>query len=173
MAILLDETTRTIDRQFETIESLNNRGQQMLGFAAVIVSVLAAFATNDVSDAVKTLILLDLVLFVSLGVLAFIAWRFQRFRDDPQPDALYEHYVDKEPSFVRKQLIGNRLASLDHNQKAIAQKTSLLEAASWILAAAAVLLVAVVAVRLLEHDGGSVRDKPYHGGHEQEFRHGR
>lgn len=147
LALLYDETARTLDRQFDTVEGLKDRAQQILGFAAVIISVIAALDINA-NTAQRVLVVVDLELFGVTAVLAFAAWRFATYRDDPAVNRLYGKYRDTDVDTVRDQVIGNRFVAIEHNKRLIREKTLLIRFALWMLLGATAFLIALVALRL-------------------------
>jgi hypothetical protein len=147
LAILYDEAKRTLDRQFDTVEGLKGRAQQILGFATVIVSILAAFdpAGHGVQ---RALVVVDLVLFVATGAAAFAAWRFHSYRDDPDAAALVEYYAAETAEKTRRQVIENRLASIEFNARIIERQTLFDRIGTALLVLAGAVLVAVVVLHL-------------------------
>ena len=148
LTVLYEETRRTIDQQFELVESLTNRSAQLLGFAAIIVSVVGSLNANQASCWVQALVITDVALFSVAAALCFAAWRFHTYRDDPHPEQLYSHYRHSGELAMRDQIIGNRFAAIRENDGVIARKRAWIRDASWILAAGFVVLVALVVVRL-------------------------
>jgi hypothetical protein len=148
LTVLYDETRHTLDRQMDLVDGLNGRAQQLLGFAAVIVSVIAAIGGKEQSDWVRALVLFDLSLFAVVAGLCFAAWRFKTYRDDPDVVRLYTKYRYADEAKIRDQVIGNRFDAIDHNAKIIGWKESRIRDASWVLVGAFIVLAALVITKL-------------------------
>lgn len=153
LTVLYEETRRSLDQQIERAESLNNRAQQILGFSIVIVSVIAAIDLRDgESNLVRGLGLASLGLFVIAAALGFLAWRFQSYRDDPDPIGLYKKYRNSEEAVTRDQVIGNRSEAIRVNAAIIKRRKRFIDAALWVLVIGVATLVALVAVRAFSAD---------------------
>lgn len=148
LVVLYEETRRTIDQQFELIESLTTRAAALLGFAAVIVSVVGSLNANESSCAGKTLVIVDVALFSVGATLCFLAWRFRTYRDDPHAEELYSNYRHTDEVTMRDQIIGNRFEAIRENDAVIAGKRGLIRDGAWVLAGGFVVLVALIVVRL-------------------------
>ncbi|MFZ0341645.1 MAG: hypothetical protein WAL31_04865 [Gaiellaceae bacterium] len=55
MALLYDEIGRALSAQRRCVESLNARAQQLLGFATIILAILAAIVPTHPSVAIRIL----------------------------------------------------------------------------------------------------------------------
>src|SRR5206468_9131422 len=136
------------DRQMELVESLNARAQQVLAFAALIVSVIATLGGKEQSDWVRALILFDLAFFAVVAALAFAAWQFKTYRDDPDVEGLYGRHRHSDETTVRDQIIGNRFDALRHNAAILDWKRRRIRDASGVLVGAFVVLGALVITHL-------------------------
>lgn len=148
LTFLYDETRRALDRQIERAESLTSRAQQILGFSIVIVSVIAAIDLRDgESDVVRVLGLASLALFVLAAALGFLAWRFQSYRDDPDPLGLYKKYRNSEEADARDRVMANLRQAIEVNAVIMTRRKRLIDAALWVLVIGVAMLVGLVAVR--------------------------
>lgn len=169
LTVLYDEARRSLDQQIALVESLNNRAQQILGFSIVIVSVIAAVDLREGNNWVKGLGLASLGLFVIAAVLGFVAWRFQTYRDDPDPASLYGRYRNADEEAIRDQVVGNRLAAIRTNADIIGRKRKWINGALWTLVAGVGVLVVLVTVRAFSADPiGQPARVPWHHGKEDD-----
>jgi hypothetical protein len=153
LAVLYEETRRAVDLQLHKVESLNARAQQLLGFSAVIVSIVAAInVDDDTSGWVKALSLAVLGLFGLCGAVSFFAWRISTYRDDPEPVSLYGSYRGATETEIRDQVIGNRFETLRINNGVIGRKERLVRDSMSVMIVGGVVLVALVVVRLFGQD---------------------
>jgi len=153
LTVLYDEARRSLDQQMQLVESLNNRAQQILGFSIVIASVIASVDLREgESYWVRGIGLASLVLFAIAAVLGFRAWRFRKYRDDPDPDSLYRGYRHSPEAVMREQVIGNRLKSIEANAETILGKQKLIKGALWTLIVGFGVLVVLVVARAFSAD---------------------
>jgi len=150
LATLYDEIAQALDRQSGQIDRLNERAQQLFGFAAVILTIIAAVAPQDATALTKIAFVVAIPLFGRAAWSAAAAWRLASWRGDPNVHALWEgRRTDPEEHF-RYQVIHNRLDSIASNDKQIAAKLDKVKRAHFWLYCGFVYIAALVAFRLLE-----------------------
>src|SRR5947207_892632 len=109
--LIYDEVQRALDRQFEQIQLLNGRAQQLLGFSAIVVGVMIGLRPPT-HGWVSTLLFAIAFLFLMLVVFCgYQAWSIRGWRHDPQPRKLWERYRLWPDAWLRQQLILNWIAS--------------------------------------------------------------
>jgi hypothetical protein len=150
LATLYDEIAKDLDRQQAQIESLNERAQQLFGFAAAILTIIAAVAPHDAKTLTKLAFVAAIPVFGRAAWCAAAAWRLASWRGDPDVQVLWEgRRTDPEEHF-RYQVIHNRLASIASNDNRIAAKVETVKRAHFWLYCGFVYIALLVAVRLLQ-----------------------
>lgn len=151
--MLYDETRRAVDLQLQIVESLNNRAQQLVGFSAVVISVVAAFDIGAGDSRWERAFALAAVgMFALAGGVALHAWRFGQYRDDPDVKKAYADYRHSSEVELRDQLIGNRFGAMEQNDRVMKKKTQRVREATGILVVGGILLIVLVVVRLFIGD---------------------
>src|SRR5947207_10835283 len=90
--LIYDEVQRALDRQFEQIQLLNGRAQQLLGFSAIVVGVMIGLRPPT-HGWVSTLLFAIALLFLILVAIALLflilvvfcgyqAWSIRGWRHD-------------------------------------------------------------------------------------------
>lgn len=143
VALILDQVSAAVDGQFAQIESLNTRAQQLLGFAAIVVSVVVGLgAQNETLPAV--LLGVGVGIFSLVAGLGLRAWAIYGYRRDPSPRPLWERYRNWPAEWLREQLIFNLVESFEHNARAIDAKLIYLKRTQYLLAIEVAYLAAVL-----------------------------
>lgn len=149
LATLYDEIAQSLDRQHDHVDRLNERAQQLFGFAAVILTIIAAVAPGDASTATKVAFLVAIPLFGFAAWYAAGAWRLASWRGDPDVQALWERRRRDGEEHFRYQVILNRLESIRENDKRIAAKVKTVKRSQVWLYGGFVYISGLVAFRLL------------------------
>ncbi len=150
LAILYDEIAQSLERQFGQLRSLNERAQQLLGFAAVILTIIGAVATKDAPTATKIACVVAILLFGLVALYAAGAWRLANWRGDPDVNVLWKHYRKEAEEHFRYQVISNRLDSIRENDQQIAAKIRNVKRAHFWLYCGLGSIAALVVLRLLQ-----------------------
>lgn len=104
----------------ETHESHNKRTAIILGFDAVILSIV--FPVYSTAKPVIWLFILGIVLVLISLLLSVIAIKSGQWREDPYPRGLRDGYIKKEYRRVLEQVISNLVECYDHNLRIIRKK---------------------------------------------------
>lgn len=149
LSLLYAEIARDLEGQHGYIEQLNQRAQQLFGFATVILAILAAVVPTHPDLGTRIAYALSLPFFALAAFYSGQAWEFRKWRYDPDVRKLWEHYRGKSEEHVRHQVIQNRLAGLDENEQKLTTKLrSIKRARLWLyggfLYVAALLLYQVI-----------------------------
>ncbi len=150
LAILYDEIAQAQAQQFSQIDRLNERAQQLFGFVAVILTIIVAAATEDITTAMKIGLGGLGVLAVLVALCATRAWRLEDWSGDPDVGALWKNYRGKAEETFRYQVIANRLASIRKNDQQIVAKIQKVKWAYFWLNCGFVYTVALVVFLLLQ-----------------------
>src|SRR6266498_1036014 len=109
LALLYQEIGRDLDGQHGYVDQLNQRAQQLFGFANVILAILAAVVPTHPDLGTRIAYALALPVFALAALNSGRAWEFRKWRYDPDARQLWEHYRGKSEEHVRHQVIQNRL----------------------------------------------------------------
>ncbi|MDX6453814.1 MAG: hypothetical protein QOH16_3863 [Gaiellaceae bacterium] len=150
LATLYDEVAQALDRQHSQIDSLNERAQQLFGFAAVILTIIAAVTPQDAKTLTKLAFVVAIPLFGRAAWYAAVAWRLASWRGDPDVDALWNRRRADPEEHFRYQVILNRLDSITTNDDRIAAKIETVKRAHFWLYCGFVYIAVLVAFRLLQ-----------------------
>ncbi len=145
--LIYDEVETQLDKQFEQIEVLNARAQQLLGFAAGVFALIIALRPPTKDTLVTVLFLLALVLFVAIAVAGYLAWSIQGWRLDPEPERLWQRYRLWPEAWLRQQIILNWIESGEKNQASIDAKLFYLRATQVLLGLEVSYLVVILILR--------------------------
>jgi hypothetical protein len=149
LATLYEETGDALDQQLDQIDRLNERAQQLFGFSAVILAIIAAVAPKDASTVMKIAFALAIPLFAPAAGYAAWAWRLASWRGDPDMHKLWEQYRKEPEEHFRYQVILNRLDSIRVNEKRIAAKLKKVKRAHFWLYCGFVYIAVLVVFRLV------------------------
>jgi hypothetical protein len=161
--VLYDEIGQALSGQHDYVEELNGRAQQLFGFAAVILTVLAGLVPGQSSTFGKVLDLIAVPLFVMAAFFSAKAWDFRLWRSDPDVTQLWENYQLKSEEYLRHQVIQNRLDCLKANEEPLKRKLRQIKTAQVSLYVGFVYLVGLLLYRVFVQSAS-----PEHSEH---FRH--
>lgn len=150
-----DETLRLIylevegalARQFEQIQTLNGRAQQLLAFAGGVLGIVVALRPPSDDVVVAILFGLAVVLFLGIVWLGYRSWSIVGWRRDPDPRRLWVRYRLWPEGWLRQQIILNWVEAHEHNRKSIDAKLRYLRLTQIALGAEVGYLVAIVILR--------------------------
>jgi hypothetical protein len=145
--LIYAEIESALDRQFEQIQILNSRAQQLLVFAGGILGLVIALRPPTDDTAVAVLFGLALLLFVVIVWLGYLSWSIVGWRRPPEPGRLWSRYQLWPESWLSQQLILNRVKSHDANRRSIDAKLRYLRLTQLMLGAEIAYLVAIVIAR--------------------------
>jgi hypothetical protein len=147
LALIYDEIAGELVKQFEQIDALNARAQQLLGFAAITVGVVVTVRPPVRDTSVSILFALALALFACIAGCGLRAWSLQGWRHDPEPRPLWEKHRLRTKEWVQHQIILNRLDAVDVNAASIDEKLYWVRWTQRLLALEVIYLVGLVIVR--------------------------
>src|SRR3989442_7322303 len=122
LRLIYDEIAGQLAKQFEQIEALNGRAQQLLGFAAIAVGLLISLRPPTKGNLSLLLFGTALILFAAIAVAGLRAWALQGWRNDPESRPLWQKHRLHSEEWLRHQIILNRLDAVDANASAVDAK---------------------------------------------------
>jgi len=136
LVVVFSEIKSRLDKQFEQIESLNQRASVIMGFVTLLISLLTGFAvTADVKFLPKNpalliiLMMIAMVLYLHIIIFAFLGYRAQTYRRDPEPRPLRDGYLFKEMQETKRTVASNFIESYEFNKKTIDRKVWMINVA--------------------------------------------
>jgi SMODS-associating 2TM, beta-strand rich effector domain len=147
--LLYDEVSRDLEGQHEYIEALNQRAQQLFGFAILILTILAAVTPSHRGTATKAVFAAGIPFFALAAFYSGLAWEFLKWRLDPDVRVLWDRYRGKSEEHVRHQVIQNRLDCLNDNQGKLELKLKRIKRARLWLYLGFAYLVALLLYRVI------------------------
>jgi hypothetical protein len=145
LALVYEEVGVQLDKQFEQINELNSRAQQLLAFAGGTFGLVIALQPPKDSWWMSGLYFGGLFIFGYLVYNGYQAWSIRGWRRDPEPEHLWRRYQLWPENWLREQIIWNRIQSRSKNQLAIDEKVARLRTTQWLLA----LLVGYLVLALI------------------------
>lgn len=146
--VVFTEVRSRLDKQFEQIESLNQRAGLLIGFVTLIMSLLAGFTTAvkakdlPVNMALPViLILISTILYIHIIIFAYLAHRIQTYRRDPEPRPLRDNYLSKDLEATKRTVMSNFIESYEENKKVINKKVQALNKAFILFIVEAIYIV--------------------------------
>lgn len=147
LALIYDEVAGDLDRQFTQVEHLNGRAPQILGLGGVILGVMVALRPPTADILVSLLTVGALLIYALAAALSLAAWQIIAWRSDPKTPALWEEHRDRSATWIRHQIILNRIESRGWNAARIERKVKLVRWAQRLLAAEILYLVLLLILR--------------------------
>jgi hypothetical protein len=147
LKLIYDEVADALEKQFEQIESLNARSQQLIGFAAIAVGILIGLRPPARGELSVTLFSIALFVFAVIAAAGLRAWALQGWRADPDARTLWEKDRLHSEEWLRHQIILNRLEAVDANATAVAVKLFWVRWTQRLLAVEVVYLTALAIIR--------------------------
>lgn len=111
-----------LSKQFEQIEALTRRAQQLLAFAAGLLAITVGLRPPTDDVVVSVLFGIAFIPFTAAMVEGFRAWRIQEWRRDPEPVQLWEKYREQQEGWLRQQVVLNWVQSHTENRDLIKDK---------------------------------------------------
>lgn len=147
LALIYDVVGGELAKQFDQIESLNARAQQLLGFAAITLGLVVTLRPPTTEWQITALFSFALIIFACLAAAGLYAWGIQGWRHDPEPGPLWERHRGRSAEWLRHQIILNRIASVNQNGIAIEDKLFWIRWTQRLLAVEVLYLVALTIAR--------------------------
>jgi len=152
--IVLDETRRTLDFQFEQLDGLDTKSGIIMGITGVIITLLitALIGKPDLFDEVWLKILTALVvgvLFVSL-FLSYMNIRISKWSKPPEIITLRTDYIVKDMQETKQKTMDTMLTAIKENDKVLDRRINLFKCSYHILFVGLVIVaVGVIAMLII------------------------
>jgi hypothetical protein len=146
LGVIYDVVRDQLDKQFDQIESLNSRAQQLVGLGAVIFGLVVGLRPPTDHLSVTVLFLFPLAAFGALVFFGHRAWSIGQWRRDPNPGALWGKHGLGRPATLRYQLVGQWIASHETNRAAIEKKLGRVRLTQFLLGILVVCLVVILLI---------------------------
>jgi hypothetical protein len=145
--LIYAEVEGALARQFEQIQTLNGRAQQLLAFAGAVLGIVVALRPPDDDAVVAILFGLAVVLFLGIVWLGYRSWSIVGWRRDPDPRRLWVRYRLWPEGWLRQQIILNWIDAHEQNQRSIDAKLRYLRLTQIALGVEVGYLVVIVIFR--------------------------
>lgn len=150
--IVLDETRRTLDFQFEQLDGLVTKSGIILGIAGVIITLLvsALIGEPELTDSSIVKIVgsfIVVTLFISL-FLSYRNLRIGKWKKPPEVDTLVEDYVSKDSHITKCKIIGTMQKAINENEKLFKERLYLYKC-SYVTLFVGLVIVAISVIILL------------------------
>lgn len=150
LEIVYTEIKSRLDKQSEEIDTLNQRASVLLGFVTLLMSLLAGFTTTvkvpDLPGDSLIPVLLTLIaaiLYIHILIFAYLGYKIQTYRRDPEPRPLRDGYLIKNEETTKRQVISNFIDSYETNAKHISKKKNMLNKAYILFIIEAIYIITV------------------------------
>jgi hypothetical protein len=131
--------------------ALETKSNTLVGFAGGMIALLIAAkdAIQSMPSIARMIVLISISLFLMSILLATLIGWVRKYRTDPNPSALAEHYLNESEEEVQLQLIANLSGAWESNSRQIERNAMILRLALFAQTTAFILLGIVVVWLLL------------------------
>lgn len=129
LEIIFAEVKDRPNTQSEQIRTLDGKAGLVLSSGSLIITIGAGLCTalgeSDPGEATLlsicsfALFALAGVLYVLTMIFAFRAYSLRRYRRDPEPRPLREHYMFENPTSTKRRILANMIQCFEENQEII------------------------------------------------------
>ena len=147
--LINSELTARLDRQADSDAKIDTKAVTLIGYAVVAASFLATRHPQ--------VILASLAYgFYAIAVLLSLsAYALARYRDVPDPRALFNRYAARPKSVALVALAAQRVKAFEANARQHERKSSLWRASSVSLLLGVTLMIVSIVVQTGQHDAGT------------------
>jgi hypothetical protein len=140
--IIYSVTKESLSAQQNQKNALETKSNTLIGFAGGMIALLigAKDVIQSMPSMAKLLVLISVSLFLVSILLATIIGWVRKYRTDPNPSALAEHYLDESEEEVQLQLIANLSNAWENNSRQMERNATILRAALFVQILAFILL---------------------------------
>ena len=149
--IIYSVAKESLSAQQTQKSALETKSNTLIGFAGGMIALLigAKDVIQSLHSVARLLILISISLFlISILLATMIGW-VRKYRTDPNPVALAEHYLDEPEEEVQLQLITNLTNAWESNSRQMERNATILRVALFAQLIAFILLGIVLVWLLL------------------------
>jgi len=129
LEIVFAEAKDRLNAQSEQIRTLDGKAGLVLSSSSLIITIGAGLRTALGESGPSEVTLPSIcsfgvfalagVLYLLTMIFAFRAYSLRRYRRDPEPRPLREHYMFENPTFTKRRILANMIQCFEENQKII------------------------------------------------------
>ena len=140
--IIYAVTKESLSAQQTQKSALDTKSNTLIGFAGGMIALLigAKDVIQSLHSIARLLVLISTSLFLMSILLATIIGWVRKYRTDPNPSALAEHYLDESEEEVQLQLIANLSGAWESNVRQMERNATILRVALFAQTLAFILL---------------------------------
>lgn len=145
LEIVFAEVKDRLNAQSDQIKTLDAKAGLVLSSSSLIIAIGAGLRTafGKSGPGEVTLFVFAAILYVLTMIFAFQAYYLRPYRRDPEPRALRERYMFKDPTFTKRKILANMIEFFEENERIINDnKVKNLRRALKLLTAETIALVA-------------------------------
>jgi uncharacterized membrane protein len=137
----------SLESQQTQKSTLETKASTLTGFAGGMIALLLGARETIISlhSTAKLLVIISIILFLCSILLATIVGWVRKYRTDPNPSSLAEHYLDKPEQDVKLQVLANQIGTWKNNSRQLEFNAVVLRIALLFQTVAFILLGIVVA----------------------------
>ena len=123
--LVLDETRKRLDLQFEQINTLDTKASIALASSGLVLAAfLAALQSENVTEIGNYLCLTIIVIALILSALAFavVGLWIKKYERPPKPERLRDYYIVKDSDYTKLHIIDISLKAIVNNHARLARK---------------------------------------------------
>jgi len=145
--LIFDVVAEQLDRQFNQVDKLNGRAQQLLTFAGTLLGALIVFRPPEKNTCISIFFGGGVSLFLLVMWTTLRAWAVRGWGRDPNPRELWDAYQLWPEPMLRIQLILNWILNSRENEVQIRVKARILTIATALAGAEAAYFAAFMIAR--------------------------
>jgi hypothetical protein len=147
LRLIYAEVESALARQFDQIQILNGRAQQLLAFAGAALGIVVALRPPGRDVTVAILFGIAVAVFLAIIGLGYRSWSIVGWRRDPDPRRLWIRYRLWPEGWLRQQIVLNWVDAFEQNRLSIDAKVRYLRLTQIVLGAEVGYLVVIVILR--------------------------
>jgi hypothetical protein len=135
--LIYEETKAKIERQFQTLEALDNKAGIIAGLTGIILGIIVTAKPSN-----RLFWYLAAIFLFLSSILSLFGILVKKWRSDPSPLGM-KTYLDKEEIISKRQFFENLIGSYRENKRKIVRK------ARWIKFSIIALILGLIVVLIL------------------------
>jgi len=118
LKIIYESVKEQLNLQIQLIDSLDTKAGVLIGFNGIILSIMLTLYNKVFIP----LFIVGVIFFLVSMLIAYMGYKTEKFRRDPDPKKLRIKYSSKTVREITEVLIDNMIASFEENSNKIKQK---------------------------------------------------